>query len=217
MTIDWQSWMKIETYLVVELCVNSSTCFITTSNVYCFPVFLLNADVFLCPNMYFPFHTLKNFTCLRCGSGIFNVESISDFQCLEINSKSCFMQLCRVSGGSFMYNWELIPPFKWFRIDFGSGNGQTHKYKIEISCIKKYGCAASHWILCLRCQTHFRLSQLTFKFLGSKIQSSFNLELSKMFLKNCYLYSSNAGPSCTHVTFPSFSTIDFMKWRQKGI
>lgn len=98
------------TFLLNCQCIYSSTCFITTSNVYCFPVFLLNAEVFLCPNMYFPFHTLKNFTCLRHWSGIFNVESISDFQCLEISLKSCFMQLCRFSGGSFMYHWELRFP-----------------------------------------------------------------------------------------------------------
>lgn len=80
--------------------------------------------------MYFLFHTLKNFTCLRLGSGIFNVESISDFHCTEINLKYYFMQLCRVSSGHFMYNSELVFPTS-------DGNGKMHQYKIDVSCIKK--------------------------------------------------------------------------------
>lgn len=147
----WQSAGKAEWQLRLTLlsfqCIYSSTFFITTSNIYCFPVFLLNAEVFLCPLIFL-------FTSWRILLALGLVRHIQCWVCFRFSvfREKLELLFCAALQG---FKWELyvqlwaeIPHFRWFKVDFGSGVVK-HKNKLMFLVWKKCGYDVFHWILCL--------------------------------------------------------------------
>lgn len=87
-------------------CIYSSTCFIVTSNIYCFLVFLLHTEV--SPAKLVFSSSLKNFTyrSLDHAYSVLNLFQILSAYRSTWNLVSCSSAELPLSG-SFIYNWEL--------------------------------------------------------------------------------------------------------------
>lgn len=109
----WQKSGKVEWKLKPSLlncqCIYSSTCFIVTSNIYCFLVFLLHTEV--SPAKHVFSSSLKNFTYLSLDHA-YSVLNLFQIFCAcrsTWNLVSCSSAELP-SSGSFIYDWELRFP-----------------------------------------------------------------------------------------------------------
>lgn len=153
LTVNWQSWVKIETCWTVSTFILVHA-FIVTSNIYCFLVFLSHTEI--SPAKYvFSLHWrvlltlawtrhIQYWICFR-----FQVPTDQH----ENFSHAALQSSLQVGA---LHAME-IPHFRWFRINLGSGNDQTHKiYTCRKEWVPLMGCFAF-----MIMSKYFRWSQLT--------------------------------------------------------